>query len=223
MEEQNCDLLCGEKIPGYVYLAFDANTAHYCYKVGKTISEVELGKNTHKTNRRLKVHHNANPSLEIVRWWYVCDMSGAEAHIKNWFETLRKPDTKEWFDFNSKHMAEIEHEIMRFEQYASLYADAERFRQTVSRPDFRKPTPEIEGLVKKIRQADQTEARAKFERDLLCRQLMVETGDYAGYEGLVSWESSFPKKFSVALLKEREPDIYERFRRERMQRTLRLL
>jgi Meiotically up-regulated gene 113 len=201
-----------ENKPGFIYVALDENKGHY--KIGKTTRKVDI---------RLKEHRTANHSLNIALQLPVSNASGSEARLRNHFEALRISGTSEWFIFNESHIVEIERLLGEYERDWPLHADVERFKKAISSPDFISPTADDEKLVSEFRQAEQDEARAAHRRAMLGLKLMVRIARNAGIKGLVSWESSLQMRLDQAALKQDEPAIWERFRRESRVRTLHLL
>jgi hypothetical protein len=198
--------------PGVIYVVLDENKGYY--KIGKT---------TRKVNLRFKEHRTANPTLKDVLCLPVSNPSGAEARLKNHFETLRVQGTAEWFEFNPGHIKEIEHLLGVYERDWPLEAEADRLKQAKSLPEYLCPTTEDEELVREYRLVDQEKARTDTKWTMLRHRIMVRIGPHAGLEKQISWESCTKMMLDKDALEDEQPAIYKQYSKESQQRALRLL
>jgi hypothetical protein len=193
---------------GYVYVAIGENANRY--KVGKTTNPLE---------QRLKQHRTAAPALTFQRTFETGNPSGLEAVLKNCFEASRIPGTTEWFA--DLDIAEVERLASAYERHASLDSDVERFKTGRSMPGYISPDDDDRQLMQRLKEARQKQARANFEVAMLENRIKVRCGFHAGITGLVEWISAPRTALDQTALKTGEPAVYERYLKERWQRTFR--
>jgi hypothetical protein len=105
----------------------------------------------------------------------------------------------------------------------ALAADVQQLSRQQSDERILKPDASARGTFERLIAARQAEDDARRERERCEAQLKLAIGTASGLEGLATWKTEAFRELDEKALKDAEPEVFERFLREKRRRTLRLL
>lgn len=200
---------------GYVYVlrSGDSNL----FKIGKAIN----------VDRREKALATGNPEPLILFEKIESEhASKSEAFLKERLRLRRshRSAAKEFYECDVDELVAAIEATREYERVVlTRAAEVQRLARQQSDGRVLEPGARERKMFASLVAARQAEDDAKRERERWELELKLVIGTSAGLEGLATWKTEWFRELDEKALKQAEPEIFERFLREKPRRTLRLL
>ncbi|HUP22976.1 MAG TPA: GIY-YIG nuclease family protein [Thermoanaerobaculia bacterium] len=200
---------------GYVYVLRSGESN--LFKVGKAIN----------VDRRGKELATGNPEPLILFDTIESEhASKSEAFLKERLRLRRshRSAAKEFYECDVDELITAIEATREYERVVLARAgEVEQLSRQQSDGRILEPGARERELSTLLVAARQAEDDAKRERERWELELKLVIGTASGLEGLATWKTESFRELDEKALKQAEPEIYERFLREKPRRTLRLL